>query len=229
MRRRFRNPGGATSAEAIGVDAGSSAARPATAVLSASAIASGAIRYGRASFIARLLAKSPWPGSAGCSTSTAGRVASSGSGGSDPSAMARSHARPTASRTWVRTGVATSGASGWGFTGPHGSPASGRTAAPSRLSPGCQLEPIARIDERDRSVEPCSHGRHGVVAVEAHLEMRQQDLRSAGAVGQRPDRRPVEMLGARRTGPGPNEHSVRRTSPGRISGSRSSACPQSPE
>ena len=65
MRRRFRNPGGATSAEAIGVEPGSSATRPTTAALSASAIASGAIRYGRASFIARLLAKSPCSASAG--------------------------------------------------------------------------------------------------------------------------------------------------------------------
>ena len=42
----------------------------------AAAIASGAIRYGRANRIARLLAKSPWTGSAGRSIATSGRAAS---------------------------------------------------------------------------------------------------------------------------------------------------------
>ena len=57
--RRLRKPGGATSAAAIGVPAGSRSASATTSAASAAPIASGAIRYGRASFIARLLAKSP--------------------------------------------------------------------------------------------------------------------------------------------------------------------------
>ena len=91
-RRMFRKPGAATSAEATGVEAASAVASATSSAASASAIAVGAIRYGRASRIARLLAKSPWTGSAGRSTSTAGRTAPSGQAGNAPPATARSHA-----------------------------------------------------------------------------------------------------------------------------------------
>src|SRR6476660_920240 len=55
-RWRLRNPGGATSALAIGADVGAVAASFVTSAANAWAMASGAMRYGRASFIARLLA-----------------------------------------------------------------------------------------------------------------------------------------------------------------------------
>ena len=99
--RRLRKPGAATSAAAIGL-AGSSAASAVSSAASAAAMASGAIRYGRASLIARLLAKSPCTGSAGRSTSTAGRSASAGIAGSAPLATVRSQARSTAARTIPR-------------------------------------------------------------------------------------------------------------------------------
>ena len=57
---------------------GPSAASSVSSAASACAMASGAIRYGRASFIARLLAKSPCAGSAGRSISTGGRATSAG-------------------------------------------------------------------------------------------------------------------------------------------------------
>ena len=103
-RRRLRNPGGATSALAIGVEVGSAAASLVTSAANACAMASGAMRYGRASFIARLLAKSPCAEPAGRSISTGGRVASAGKSGSAPEATARSQARATAARAWVRMG-----------------------------------------------------------------------------------------------------------------------------
>jgi hypothetical protein len=100
----LRKPGGATSADATGVAADGSVASAVSSVARAVAIANGAIRYGRASFIARLVARSPWTGSAGRSTSTAGRTASSGHVGSAPAATARSHARPTAAPACARIG-----------------------------------------------------------------------------------------------------------------------------
>ena len=51
--------------DAIGVDAVASSASARSSAARAVAMASGAIRYGRASFIARLLAKSPWSGRPG--------------------------------------------------------------------------------------------------------------------------------------------------------------------
>ena len=105
VRRRFRNPGGATSTEAIGESRrvgrrrGDSPARR-------RAIASGAIRYGRASFIARLLAKSPWSGSAGRSTSTAGASAS----GAGPAGR-RSHRPIPGARDRARTSAGS--VAGW--------------------------------------------------------------------------------------------------------------------
>ena len=94
----LRNPGAAASARATGVVVGVSAASFASSAASAEAIAIGAIRYGRASLIARLLAKSPCSGSAGRSTSTLGR-SSSASPGSAPASIARDQARSIASRT----------------------------------------------------------------------------------------------------------------------------------
>src|SRR5436190_1899776 len=112
--RTFRNPGAATSAEATGdvdpafVDSLSSSAAIADAIVS------GAIRYGLASRIAMLLAKSPWTGSAGRSIATSGRVAPSGHTGSAPEATARSQARPTTVLTTVRIGGGVLEAAGGG-------------------------------------------------------------------------------------------------------------------
>ena len=105
-RRMFRKPGAATSAEATGVEPSSLADSAVKASARAPAIAAGAMRYGRASFIARVLAKSPWAGSAGRSTSTAGRTDPSGQVGRVPASTARSQARSTAARTCVRIGPA---------------------------------------------------------------------------------------------------------------------------
>ena len=100
--RRLRKPGGATSTDATGVATDGSVASALSSVARAVAIANGAILYGRASFIARLVARSPWIGSAGRSTSTVGRTASSGQAGSAPAATARSHARPAAAHRFKR-------------------------------------------------------------------------------------------------------------------------------
>jgi hypothetical protein len=103
-RRTLRNPGGATSTASTGdVDPRSEPSRTSFAARSV-AISSGALRYGRASFIARLDARSPCSGLAGCSTSTVGRSSVS-IGGRAPSSMARDQARSTASRTWLRSGA----------------------------------------------------------------------------------------------------------------------------
>ncbi len=100
-RRRFRNPGGAAVAPAM-VAAGSPAAARSIDVASAVAIASGACRYGRASFMARLVARSPCSGFAGRSTSIATGAPSAGSAGNEPSAMAASQARPISTRARAR-------------------------------------------------------------------------------------------------------------------------------
>ena len=78
-RRRLMNPGGATTALAIGLPG--SAADALRASASASAMASGGRRSGRASFIARFVARSPCSAFAGRSTSTRGRGWSSGNRG----------------------------------------------------------------------------------------------------------------------------------------------------
>ena len=70
------------------------------------AICSGARRRGRASFIARFVAKSPCSGFAGRSISMAGAAAGSSRAGKVPASTVRSHARATASRTCVRIGAA---------------------------------------------------------------------------------------------------------------------------
>ncbi len=103
--RRLTNPGAATSTEATGDEDPAAADSASSSAAIAWAIASGAIRYGRANRIAMLLAKSPWTGSAGRSIATSARVAPSGHAGSVPAATARSQARPTAARTAVRIGV----------------------------------------------------------------------------------------------------------------------------
>ena len=103
-KRMFMKPGGATSTASIGES--ESARLPSRTSFAASSVASsrGERRYGRASFIARFVARSPWSGLAGCSTSIAGRAASSGSGGRAPDSMASVHARSMAARTWLRRG-----------------------------------------------------------------------------------------------------------------------------
>ena len=66
------NPGGATAADAIGPPPAAASSPPSAATM-ASAIASGGRRSGRASFIARFVARSPCSAFAGRSTSTDGR------------------------------------------------------------------------------------------------------------------------------------------------------------
>ena len=86
--RRFTKPGRATSAEAMSTPSGP--VRIASA--SASAISSGDRRSGRASCIARLVARSPNAGFAGRSTSTEGAEDGSATAGSAPDASAAAHA-----------------------------------------------------------------------------------------------------------------------------------------
>ena len=86
------NPGGATSAASM-TDGRPSGPGSRTSLAARSvAISSGARRYGRASFMARFVARSPWSGSAGRSTSTAGRW-SAASSGRAPLRTASSQAR----------------------------------------------------------------------------------------------------------------------------------------
>ena len=99
VTRRLRKPGRATSAEAISDVAGPSRSDAA----SASAISRGDLRSGRASFIARFVAKSPNAGLAGRSISTAGAADASSIAGSRPAATASAHACSTAARTRART------------------------------------------------------------------------------------------------------------------------------
>ena len=75
-------------------------------------MSSGDRRIGRASFMARLVAKSPKVALAGRSTSTAGAVAGSSSAGNRPAATASTQARSTAARTRARmaAGAATGSA-----------------------------------------------------------------------------------------------------------------------
>ena len=80
--RMLRNPGRATSTPAM--SPGPAAAPLRSASARTSAIASGGRRSGRASFIARLVARSPNAGFAGRSTSMAGVSASSPTAGSRP-------------------------------------------------------------------------------------------------------------------------------------------------
>ena len=63
-------PGGATLTDATAVVSGDRAVRGRVSSASTPAISSGDRRYGRASFRARFVAKSPWSGLAGRSTST---------------------------------------------------------------------------------------------------------------------------------------------------------------
>jgi hypothetical protein len=101
--RTFRKPGGATSAASTGeLDPGADPSRTSFAARRV-ATSSGARLYGRASFMARLVEKSPCSGLAGRSTSMTGRFSSS-SAERAPSSMARAHARSMACRTWVRNG-----------------------------------------------------------------------------------------------------------------------------
>ena len=83
--RRFTNPGRATSAEAISAPSGP--VRIASA--SASAMSSGDRRSGRASCIARLVARSPNAGFAGRSMATPGRSTPSSIAGRAPDADGR--------------------------------------------------------------------------------------------------------------------------------------------
>ena len=152
MRRRFRNPGGATSAEAIGVDAGSSAARAARAVLE---------RLGD-----RERGHPVRPGQ--LHREIAGEVAVVGVGrvlhfdrGTDRIVGERRErpvrdgpvpGAPDGIRTWVRMGVMTSGASGGALTGPHRSRQRGGRQRDS-ASPGSTNEtrPVERRLARTRS------------------------------------------------------------------------------
>ena len=77
------------------------------------------MRYGRASFIARLLAKSPWAGIGGAFDLDRGSRRRPGKSGSAPEAMARSQARATAARTELRIGV---GGGGCGVEGDRSRP-----------------------------------------------------------------------------------------------------------
>ena len=71
-RRMLRKPGGATSTDASRLPAVPASVASSAAI--ASAIRGGAIRYGRASFMGRLVARSPCSGLAGRSISTGGSV-----------------------------------------------------------------------------------------------------------------------------------------------------------
>ena len=88
-RRRLRKPGPATSAETM-------PGAPASVSARAAAMSRGAIRAGRASTIAALVAMSPWAGSRGGSTVTAPR---SSPCGSRPSAASR--ASPSSTRAFT--------------------------------------------------------------------------------------------------------------------------------
>ena len=91
------------------------AAPAASSAASASAIVRGGMRQGRASLIARLLARSPCSGLAGRSTSTSG-LSAAASAGSAPLASARAHASSIAARTRDRsegTAGLGSGAGAW--------------------------------------------------------------------------------------------------------------------
>jgi hypothetical protein len=99
-RWRLMNPGGAAAADAIGEPGSADAADSRSTI--ASAIASGGRRNGRASFIARLVARSPCSAFAGRSMSTP-KAAPSGIAGSSPAATAAVHAASMASRTRART------------------------------------------------------------------------------------------------------------------------------
>ncbi len=103
--RTLRKPGGATSTEAIG-ELGSVAVVVTWAAM-ALAISIGARRYGLASFMARLLEKSPKLGSDGrsimmASGAAAGAAGSVAAPAGARSAWARCHAAAMASRTWDR-------------------------------------------------------------------------------------------------------------------------------
>ena len=98
----FTNPGAATPTEAIGE---SRTSRPASiSAARTEAISRGALRYGRASFIARFVEKSPYSGRAGRSISIA-TGCSPGSAGNVPLAIARAHAWSIVARTRVLMGV----------------------------------------------------------------------------------------------------------------------------
>ena len=123
-------PGGATSTASIGESEPSPPASRTSLAARSVASSRGERRYGRASFIARFVAKSPCAALAGRSTSIVGRAASSGRGGSAPDSIAAAHARSTAARTWLRSvaGIkgrvlGVSGAAGWpNRTGATGTP-----------------------------------------------------------------------------------------------------------
>ncbi len=102
-RRRLTNPGGATTASAIGL--AGSVAVVTSASTRAVAIARGGRRSGRASCIARFVARSPCSALAGRSTAMAGRSWSAGCAGSVPAASAAFQACSRASRTRARTVV----------------------------------------------------------------------------------------------------------------------------
>jgi hypothetical protein len=59
-------------------------------------------------------------------------------------------------------------------------------------------DPVAGFDEPDWSVRRRLNDRDRVVAIEAHLEMRQEDLAGPGGADEASDRGRVEVLGAGR-------------------------------
>ena len=152
-RRMLRKPGGATSTDAIGEPAVPASA-PVVASISAassaaiaSAIRRGAIRYGRASFMARLVARSPCSGLAGRSISTGGSSApSGGAAGRAPDATARAQARSTARRARARFGTIGSGGS------------TVRTRAPVSAGVAAAIVPAGVLGRlRDRSSRPSQY------------------------------------------------------------------------
>ena len=109
VTRTLRNPGLATSAEAISP----APAAPRSWAAMASAMSSGLRRSGRASFIARFVAKSPNVALAGRSISMAGTAAPSSRTGSAPAATASDQARATATLTRARIAGAGAGLADW--------------------------------------------------------------------------------------------------------------------
>ena len=104
-----------------------------------------------------------------------------------------------------------------------------RAFGPGPFDSAAEREPQARVDQVDRAVVARPDGRHRRVPVEAHLEVRQQHAAGAGPGRKVATAGPSRCCASGGTGPAPKLTSLRSASPGRISGSRSAARPQSPE
>ena len=193
-RRMLRKPGGATSTDAIG-EPGALASVASSAAI-ASAIRRGAIRYGRASFIARPVARSPCSACAGRSISTGGSSA--------PVEGGRQGARGDGADPGGGHGVADALARGDQEVRLVAHQAIVPVARPG--APGSDREGVPVGDERDRARVARSHRRERGGGVAPHLEVRQEDVGRPGGRRQLADRRSVEVEIAHRDGSGAECH-----------------------